>query len=71
MPNDRILHVLQISVEGLGLVVVAVDVDDAEILVAALDRLLGGMRQQGRGVELGGGEVAKVVGVDVHRAILS
>ena len=58
-------------VEGLGLVVVAVDVDDAEILVAALDRLVRGMRQQGGGIELGGGEVAEVVGVDVHRAILS
>jgi hypothetical protein len=29
------------------------------------------MRQQGGGIELGGGEVAEVVGVDVHRAILS
>ena len=71
MAHHRILHVLQDLVERLGLVVVAVDVDDAEILVAALDRLLGGMRQQGRGVELGGGEVAEVVGMDVHRAILS
>ena len=69
--DDRILHVLQDLVEGLGLVVVAVDVDDAEILVAALDRLVRGMRQQGGGIELGGGEVAEVVGVDVHRAILS
>ena len=69
--NDRILHVLQDLVECLGLVVVAVDVDDAEILVAALDRLVRRMRQQRGGIELGGGEVAEVIGVDVHRAILS
>jgi hypothetical protein len=67
--QHRILHVLQDLVEGLGLVVMAVDVDDAEILVAPLHGLLGGVRQQRRRVEFGGGEVAKVGGVDVHRTI--
>ncbi len=42
-----------------------------EILVAARDRLFGRMRQQGGGVELGGSEIAEVVAVDVHGAILS
>ena len=70
MAQNRILHVLQDLVEGLGLVVMAVDVDDAEILVAPLDRLVGGMRQQRGRVEFGGGEVAEVGGgVDVHRAV--
>jgi hypothetical protein len=69
--QDRILHVLQDLVERLGLVMVAVDVDDQEILVAALDRLLRGMRKQGTGVEFCGGEIAEVAGVNVHRAILS
>ncbi len=69
--QHRIVHVLQDLVERLGLIVVAVDVDDAEVLVTALHRLLRGMREQRRGVELGGGEVAEIAGVNVHRAILS
>ena len=38
--------------EGFGLVMMRVDIDDAEILVAALDRLLGGVGEERRGVEL-------------------
>ena len=39
--QHRIFHVGQDLAERLGLVVVAIDVDDAEILVAPLDCLLG------------------------------
>ena len=69
--HHRIVHVLDDFLERLGFVVMAVDVDDAEVLVAASHRLLGRMRQQGGGVELGGSEIAEVVAMDVHGAILS
>ena len=68
--QHRIVDVLEDFVERLGLVVVAVDVDDAEILVAALDRLFGGMCEQRRGVEFGRGQIAEIAAVDVHGTIL-
>jgi hypothetical protein len=60
MTQHRVVHVLDDFLERLGLVVVTVDVDDAEVLVAAGRRLLGGIRQQRRGVEFGGGEICGI-----------
>ena len=42
---------LTISAKMLDLEVMRIDVDDREILIAALARLLGGMRQHDAGVE--------------------
>ena len=49
--QHRVLDELRDLLERLGLVVMRVDVDDEEVLVAALDRLLGGVLQQRAGVE--------------------
>ena len=49
--DDGIVHVFENLVDRFGLVVMRVDVDDRKILVAALGRLLGGMREKFRGVE--------------------
>ena len=51
-----------ISREGLVLVVMRVDVDDQEILVFALHRLLGGMRERLRGVVVLEREIAQLDG---------
>ena len=58
--QHRIVDVFGDLLEGLGLVVVRVDVDDQEVLVLALDRLLGGVAQQRAGVELLARQIAEV-----------
>ncbi len=50
--QHRVLDVFEDLAERLGLVMVRVDIDDAEILVAALRRLLGRMGEERRRVEL-------------------
>ena len=50
----------------LGLVVVGIDVDDQEVLVLAVDRLLRGMLEQRRGVEFLDGQVAKIGDLRIH-----
>ena len=64
--QHRIVDELGDLLERLGLVVVRVYVDNEEILVAALDRLLGGVAQQGARVEGLGGEIAEASRVLVH-----
>jgi hypothetical protein len=51
LAHHGIGHVVEDLVERLELVVVGVDVDDGEILVAAIFRLAGGVREHFSGVE--------------------
>jgi hypothetical protein len=46
--------------------VVRVHVGDEEVLVATLDRLLGGVLQERSGIERLGGEIAEAAGMLVH-----
>ena len=62
---------LRISRERLGLVMMRVDIDDAEILVAPLDRLLAGVGENGRRVEFLGGEIADDDVIRVHSHVSS
>jgi hypothetical protein len=59
--HHRVGHVFQDLVERLELVMVRVDVDDRELVVVALLRLLGGVSQHLAGVEL----------VDLHAAVFA
>ncbi len=49
--QDRVFDVIADALETVGLVVMRVDIDDEEILIAALDRLLFRMGEEGRGIE--------------------
>ena len=61
---------LQISWKEFGLVMVGIDIDDAELLVAALGRLVGRVLEDGRGVDLADAHVAvrHIAQTGVHRS---
>ena len=59
--HHRVGHVFQDLVERLQLVVMRVDVDDRKVLVAAVLRLLGGVREHLAGVEF----------LDLHAAVVA
>ena len=61
--HHRVLDIFEDLLERLGLVMVRVDVDDAEILVFPLRRLLGRMGEQGRRVEFFEAMVAEIDGI--------
>ncbi len=67
MPHHRIDDVLADLLEGFRLVVVGIAVDDEEVVVATLLRLLGCVLQEGAGVELGERKIAEALhGLVVH-----
>src|SRR5262249_21754907 len=61
LADHRVLDVGEDLGKRLGLEVVGVDVDDRKALVAALARLLGGVRQRDAGIEL----------VDAHASVIA
>ena len=72
VPQHRIVDVFDDLVERFRLVMMRIDVDDQEILVAALHRLLGRVRQRLRGVVVLQRYVAKLdvagsVRLRIHR----
>ena len=61
-----VLHERQELVVMLVLVMVRVDIDDQNVVEPALVRLLGGMREQPRGVELLDGNASAAIGDQLH-----
>ena len=61
-----IFHERQEFVVVLVLVMMRVDVDDQDVVEAALMRLLARMRKEPRGVELFDGDAASAIGDQVH-----
>src|SRR5579862_6282743 len=65
VPHHRVFEEIANLGEAVGLVVMGVDIDDEEILIAPLDRLLVRMRQQRLGVEGFDREIAIIDGIHV------
>ena len=61
MAQHRILDIFGDLLEGLGLVVMRVDIDDQKVLIVPLHGLLGGIAQQRARIELLVGKIAKAL----------
>jgi hypothetical protein len=66
LADDVVLDVGQDVVHALVFVVMGVDVDDQHVVELALKRLLPGVREQPRGVELLDGDAPAAIGDEVH-----
>ena len=66
LPQHVVFHERQKFVVVFVLVVMRIDVDDQDVVEVALVRLLAGMRQQPRRVELLDGNAAAAVGNQIH-----